>query len=56
MERVSEQHYLENKKPTFLECIPKQIYAAIFESSRKKFQSRQMYSCRILEISLAWFP
>ena len=28
------QHYLENKKVNFLPCIPKQVYAAILESSK----------------------
>ena len=28
------QHYLENKKPTFLACIPEQVYAANSESSK----------------------
>ena len=28
------QHYLGNKKPTFLACIPEQDYAAILESSK----------------------
>lgn len=25
---------LENKKPTFFACIPEQVYATIFESSK----------------------
>ena len=28
------QHYLGNKKPTFLACIPEQVYATILESSK----------------------
>ena len=28
------QHYLENKKPTFLAFIPEQVYDAILESSK----------------------
>ena len=28
------QHYLENKKPTFLACILEQVYATILESSK----------------------
>ena len=27
-------YYLENKKPTFLACIPKQVYAVILKSSK----------------------
>ena len=27
------ENYLENKKPNFLACIPKQVYATIPESS-----------------------
>ena len=51
------QHYLENKKPTFLACIPKQIYAAILESSKNNdlFQNHQNYFRCILKISIAWF-
>ena len=28
------QHYLENNKPAFLACNPKQVYAAILEISK----------------------
>ena len=49
------QHYLENKKPTFLACISKQVYAAILESSKNNnlFQKHEAYSYQILEVSLA---
>ena len=52
------QHYLENKKPTFLACIPKQVYAAILESSKNNdFLSEPPKPLSMdLEISLAWFP
>ena len=33
---MSWQHYLENKKPTFLACTSEQVYAAILESSKNK--------------------
>ena len=48
------QHYLENKKSTFLACILKQVYAAILESWKNydSFQNRQTYSRRILEIDM----
>ena len=37
------QHYLENKKPIFLACIPEQVYAAILEFSKNKdFFSRSL--------------
>ena len=37
------QHYLGNKKPTFLALNPKQVYAAILESSKNNelFRKRQ---------------
>ena len=55
-----QQHYLGNKKPTFLACNTEQVYAAILESSKINdlFQNRQIYSRRIFEISkisLTWF-
>ena len=39
------QHYIENKKHTFLVCIPKQVYAAILEYSENNdlFQNHQSY-------------
>ena len=48
-----QQHYLGNKKPTFLACNPEQVYATILEFSKNNdlFQNRQTYSRRILEIS-----
>ena len=48
-----QQHYLGNKKPTFLTCNPGQVYAAILKFSKNNdlFQNCQAYSCRILEIS-----
>ena len=54
------QHYLGNKKPTFLARNPEQVYAAILEPSKNNelFQNRQVYPRRILEISeisLTWF-
>ena len=49
------QRYLENKKPTFLACIPQQDYAAILESSKNNDQNRQMHTPQILDILLAWF-
>ena len=44
-------YYLEKKKPTFLTCIPKQVYAVILESSKNDdlFQNRRTYFCQILE-------
>ena len=37
------EHYLENKKPIFLACIPEQVYGGILESlkSNDLFQNRQ---------------
>ena len=51
------QHYLENKKPTFLACNPEQVYAVILESSKNNdlFQDRQTYSRWILEMSRNFF-
>ena len=49
------QRYLENKKPTFLACIPQKDYAAILESSKNNDQNRQMHTPQILDILLAWF-
>ena len=51
------QHCQENKKLTFLACIPEQIYAASLEPSKNKnlFQNRRAYFRRILEISSTWF-
>ena len=48
-----QQHYLENKKTSFLACNTKQLYAAILESSKiyDLFQNRQIYSRWIFEIS-----
>ena len=48
-----QQHYLGNKKPTFLACNPEQVYATMSEFSKNNdhFQNRQTYSRRILEIS-----
>ena len=48
-----QEYYLGNKKPTFLTCNPKHVYAAILESSKNNdlFQNRQIYFHRILEIS-----
>ena len=48
-----QQHYLGNKKPTFLACNNEQIYAAILESSKIKdlLQNRNMYSRGIFETS-----
>ena len=48
-----QQHYLGNKKPTFLACNPEQVYVAILESSKNNdlFQNRQTCSRQILEIS-----
>ena len=47
------QHFLGNKKPTFLPCNPEQVYATILEFSENNdlFQNRQTYSRRFLEIS-----
>ena len=47
------QHYLANKKPTFLACNTEQVHAAILESSKINdlLQNRQIYSRRIFEIS-----
>ena len=47
------QHYLRNKKPTFLACNPEQGYAAIlgFSKNNDLFQNRQIYSRQILDIS-----
>ena len=47
-----QQHYLGNKKRTFLTCNPEHVYAAILESSKNKdlFQNRQTYFHRILEM------
>ena len=47
------QHYLGDKKQTFLACNSKQVYATFLESSKinSLFQNRQIYSCRISEIS-----
>ena len=41
-----QQHYLGNKKPTFLACHPEQFYATILEFSKNNdhFQNRQTYS------------
>ena len=52
-----EQHFLENKKPTFLPSISEQVYAAILESleNRDLFQNCQTYSRQILEMSWALF-
>ena len=51
------QPYLENKKLTFIACIPEQVYTVILEFSKNNdlFQKVQTYFRRILEISLAWF-
>ena len=40
------QHYLENKKPTFLAYIAKQVHAAILEPLKNNnfFQNHQTYS------------
>ena len=48
-----QQHYLGNKKPTFLTCNTEQVRAAILESSKINdlFQNRQIYSHRIFETS-----
>ena len=48
------QHYLGNKKPTFLTSNTKQVYAAILKSSKVNdlFQNSEIYSRRIFEISL----
>ena len=48
-----QQHYLGNKKPTFLACNSEQVYAAILESSKIKdlLQNRKMYSRGIFETS-----
>ena len=48
-----QQHYLGNKKPTFLACNTKQVYAANLESSKinNLFQNRQIYSRRVFETS-----
>ena len=49
---MSEQHYLGNKKPTFLSCKPKQVYAAILEFLKTDlFQNCQTYPPPIKEIS-----
>ena len=47
-----QQHYLGNRKPTFLACDSKQVYASILESLKNNnlFQNRQIYSRLILEI------
>ena len=49
------QHYLENKKPTFLACIPDQVYAAILESLKNNdlLQNCQISFRWIRKISLA---
>ena len=41
------QHYLGNKKPTFLACYSEHVYANILESSKNNnlFQNCQIYSC-----------
>ena len=46
------QHYLGNKKPTFLACNSEHVYAAILKSSKNDdlFQKRQFYSRQTLEI------
>ena len=48
-----QQHYLGNKKPTFLACNTEQIHAAILESSKIKdlLQDCQIYSRWIFETS-----
>ena len=48
-----QEHYLGNKKATFLACNTEQVYAAILELSKidDLFQNRQIYSPRIFEIS-----
>ena len=47
-----QQHYLENRKPTFFACDSKQAYASILESLKNNnlFQNREIYSRLILEI------
>ena len=49
------RYYLENKKLTFLSCIPNGVNTAILESLENKnlFQNCQTYFCRILEKFLA---
>ena len=48
-----EQHYLGNKKPSFLACNTEQVYAATLESSKINdlFQTRQIYARLIFETS-----
>ena len=48
-----QQHYLGNKKLTFLACNTQQVYAAILKSSKINdlFRNRQIYCRRIFEIS-----
>ena len=47
------QHYLGNKKPSFLACNTEHVHAAILESSKINdlLQNRQIYSRRIFETS-----
>ena len=54
---MSWQHYLGNKKPTFLACNTVSVGAAISESSKINdlFQNRQIYSHRIFEVSWNFF-
>ena len=49
--------YLENKRPSLLAYILKQVYAGIFESSNNKdlFWKYQTYFCQIFEITLILF-
>ena len=57
---MSWQHYLGNKKPTFLACNTVSVDAAISESSKindlfRTAKSTPTRSLKFPEISLTWF-
>ena len=54
------QHYLGNKKPSFLACYSEQVYTNIFESSKnndffRTDKSALAGSLKFSEISGRWF-